>query len=282
MQPSFALIVGQALGLKCLNTLLKTKKVNIKFIISSDKRYNSAFKSLCLINKIKFYTNFSEFMKKNNKNIFKESFLLSILSNIILDKKFLKKFKACFNLHPAILPEYPGLNPISGMIFNKEKKVGATLHQMTEKIDAGGIVSVKKILINSNDNLISCTKKIEKLSKKLLLELIHRISKNKTIKFKRNSLKKRKIFQKKIPNKGLLDLNWSLNDFTRHFNSGYSGPFKSEWGRIYFNYDKKKKIIFNFKRINNIKYNKIIQIKENIFNLKLKNISIQVQTQNAK
>ncbi len=144
MRISVGLIVGQAVGLKCLKIFFNKDNVKIDFVISSDQKYNFALKNLCLANNIKFYYTLKEYLKKNNKKNKRYVFLLSIFSKIILKKNFLKRFKKSYNLHPAILPEYPGINPISGMIFNREKKIGITLHEISEKIDAGKIIMKKK------------------------------------------------------------------------------------------------------------------------------------------
>lgn len=272
------LIVGQALGLKCIKIFFNNDNVKVDFLISSDKKYNLALKNLCLVHNIKFYHTLSEYLKKNKNNKKKDIFLLSIFSNIILKKNFLKKFKNCYNLHPAILPEYPGINPISGMIFNKEKKIGITLHEMSQKIDAGKIIMKKKTSITLNDNLIMCTKKIENLSKSLIKEFLNKLINNKKIRLFQNITKKRKFFPKTIPDSGQFNFNWKFVDFLKFFNAGYSGPFPSDWGRIYFKFKRKKKIILDYRTTKKTKNKNIFFIKKNVFELKLKNKSIKVLT----
>jgi hypothetical protein len=71
--------------------------------------------------------------------------------DIIISARFSLIFKAnieriprlgIFNIHPGALPGYAGLYaPLRG-VFNREKKLGCTLHKVDEGIDTGAIYSV--------------------------------------------------------------------------------------------------------------------------------------------
>jgi len=71
--------------------------------------------------------------------------------DIIISARFSLIFKAnieriprlgIFNVHPGALPGYAGLYaPLRG-VFNREKKLGCTLHRVDEGIDTGAIYSV--------------------------------------------------------------------------------------------------------------------------------------------
>ena len=49
----------------------------------------------------------------------------------------------------------------------------------------------------------------------------------------------------KIPKKGVLNFNWTYKIFLKHFNAGYSDPYRSHWGKIFFIYKGKKKIVLH-------------------------------------
>lgn len=51
----------------------------------------------------------------------------------------------CFNFHPGLLPKYKGADPIFWQLKNGEKNGGITVHKMTEVVDEGPIMMVKKI-----------------------------------------------------------------------------------------------------------------------------------------
>jgi methionyl-tRNA formyltransferase len=58
----------------------------------------------------------------------------------ILSEKFIASFDYCLNIHPSLLPDYRGPEPIVWSILHKEKKYGLTLHEVTRGIDVGAIV----------------------------------------------------------------------------------------------------------------------------------------------
>jgi hypothetical protein len=75
-----------------------------------------------------------------------ESRLLSIFSAEIVPASRLKKFgRGCYNLHPCS-NEYPGWRAWSFAIMNNSVHFGLTLHEMTERVDAGDIIYMQKIL----------------------------------------------------------------------------------------------------------------------------------------
>ncbi len=276
MRLKIALVIGQAIGLKCLKYISENKNIDLKYVACNDERYIKITKKICKDKEIFFFKEFNkDFIIKEKLD---EFFLLSILSKKIIKENVLNRFKDCFNVHPAILPQYPGINPISGMIFNKEKNIGVTIHKMTGKVDAGEIILVSKTSINLNDNLLSCTKKIEGLTKKILIKFLNKLAKGKKVRTFSNNNKKKKFFPKKIPNYGLLDFTWDFKKFLRYFNAGFSGPYNSEWGKLYFNYLKEKKTINSFKISKKNIEKKILQIDKNNYCLKLKDKTIVVST----
>ena len=45
------------------------------------------------------------------------------------------------NIHPSLLPAYPGLNTHARVLAERQKKSGCTVHFVTEKLDAGPIIA---------------------------------------------------------------------------------------------------------------------------------------------
>ena len=80
--------------------------------------------------------------------------------------------KYAINLHPSILPTYPGKNPFYWMLFYGEKIGGVTAHRLTNKIDHGEIIMQKSIDIARNDTQGSLRKKIARLSGMIAKEII--------------------------------------------------------------------------------------------------------------
>lgn len=67
------------------------------------------------------------------------NFALSVHYPIILSNNVLGKYRAGYNLHPGYLPWGRGYYPVFWALF-EGTPAGATLHQMTESLDAGPIV----------------------------------------------------------------------------------------------------------------------------------------------
>ncbi len=283
----FIFIIGESTGLECFKEILKLKIIDISHVISSNKNYNLIIRKICKINDISFSSSnnhrINEIKYKNNKDI--EYILISIFSNLIIDKKILKKFNyKCFNFHPGLLPLYPGKNCVSGAIYNQEKSTAVTLHKMKQKIDEGKIIFKKKISINvKKETLISLMLKLKFATIDMVKKFIIHIYKNKTIKMYKNDISKKKYFPKYIPNKGLINKDTSFKDFDKIFRSSYSGPFENSWGKVFFIYNKQKKIIFEYNIINKRKIyfpsnSKIIKMKKNNFILAIKNKILAVKT----
>ena len=57
-----------------------------------------------------------------------------------------KTFTRCFNgklinIHPSILPKYPGLNTHEKVLLSDDKHHGVTIHYVNEVVDAGAIIA---------------------------------------------------------------------------------------------------------------------------------------------
>jgi len=172
---TIALIIGESTGLDCLKQLVNKKNITISYVICVDKKYKQLVKSICKKNNIFFYS--KKFTTNNliklKKLSQKSDLLISIYSNIILNKKYLKFFKfKCFNIHPGILPYYPGKNCVSGSIFNKERSIGSSIHLMTTKIDGGDIILIKKTNLSSKDSLFAAMNKLRYTTKIVLKKFI--------------------------------------------------------------------------------------------------------------
>src|SRR3989344_4221893 len=101
----------------------------------------------------------------------------------IITPYFVKEFKhRIWNMHPSLLPKYAGgmnLDVHSEVLKNKEKETGCTLHEVTEKVDAGKIIMQKKISITKNETAESLKEKVQKLEQECFLEAIKMVTQGK-------------------------------------------------------------------------------------------------------
>ena len=83
------------------------------------------------------------------------------------------------NVHGSLLPKLRGGAPIHWAIINGDKETGITIMKMSEQMDAGDIISSKKLIIGDDENLESLYTRMSLLGKKLLLETLPKIINNK-------------------------------------------------------------------------------------------------------
>jgi methionyl-tRNA formyltransferase len=88
-------------------------------------------------------------------------FLFSFYYRLMLKAPLLALPKnGAYNMHGSLLPKYRGRVPVNWAIIHGERETGATLHQMVEKPDAGGIVAQQAVPILPDDNALDVFKKV--------------------------------------------------------------------------------------------------------------------------
>tara|TARA_B100000579_G_scaffold315270_1_gene264728 strand:- start:9470 stop:10480 length:1011 start_codon:yes stop_codon:yes gene_type:complete len=96
----------------------------------------------------------------------------------ILPKEILDHPKlGCWNSHASLLPIWRGAAPIQWSLINDDEKTGICIMAMEEGLDTGPIIEQESLSINKYDNLEILTKKLSKLSSKLLVKSLIRIEK---------------------------------------------------------------------------------------------------------
>ncbi|MEM3372948.1 MAG: phosphoribosylglycinamide formyltransferase [Candidatus Anstonellales archaeon] len=93
---------------------------------------------------------------------------------IIKSKSLLEKYKyRIINLHPSLLPSFPGKQGIKDAYDYGVKVTGITIHFVDEGLDSGPIIFQKAIKIKSNWSLEELEKRIHKLEYKYLWRVIN-------------------------------------------------------------------------------------------------------------
>lgn len=82
------------------------------------------------------------------------------------------------NIHPSLLPKYPGLNPQKKSLENGELQSGCTVHLVDKGIDTGKILGQKVVEIDKNDTVELLSKKILQVEHILYIEILLKISEN--------------------------------------------------------------------------------------------------------
>ena len=92
----------------------------------------------------------------------------------ILSSDFIHHFSGkILNIHPSLLPKFPGLNTHRKAIDAKEKYHGATVHFVTEELDGGPIISQEIVEIDPIDTEYSLAQKVLEKEHILYPRVIH-------------------------------------------------------------------------------------------------------------
>jgi methionyl-tRNA formyltransferase len=158
--------------------------------------------------------------------------LLNIHSLIVLPARILEAPRyGCFNLHPAPLPRYAGLNSVSWAIYRGEVRHGVTLHRMTPEIDAGPIVSQELFEIPEDATAISVFMRCVKDGLPLVSKLLEIAATTpEKIPLLRQDLPQREYFGREIPNDGRICWSSPARDIVNFVRACDFLPFRSAWG----------------------------------------------------
>lgn len=81
----------------------------------------------------------------------------------ILGHDFLEPFQdKILNIHPSLLPSYPGLNTHQQVLTDKKSEHGCSIHFATADLDAGPLIAQAVIAVTSDDNLETVKNKVHK------------------------------------------------------------------------------------------------------------------------
>ena len=134
-----------------------------------------------IINEDKF-----ESRKDFNEELF--NLLLNLNADLIVLACFMKIlnkktanyfFGKIINIHPSLLPKYPGLNTHTKVIDNKEKYHGVSIHYVSSQLDAGPLIAQGQIIVNKDESVERLEERIHKVEHMIYPEVIKLICDNK-------------------------------------------------------------------------------------------------------
>lgn len=97
----------------------------------------------------------------------------------VLKPKLLGAFAGrIINLHPSLLPLFPGLDGIGQAFRAGVKNTGCTVHYVTVEVDAGQIIEQAVVSVETNDTIETLTAKVHAAEHRLLPAVIARLSQN--------------------------------------------------------------------------------------------------------
>ncbi|XAW89130.1 phosphoribosylglycinamide formyltransferase [Vibrio sp. CDRSL-10 TSBA] len=80
----------------------------------------------------------------------------------ILSSEFVRHYIGrMINIHPSLLPKYPGLNTYQRAIHAGDEEHGTSVHFVTEQLDGGPVILQASVPIYDEDTVDSLTKRVQ-------------------------------------------------------------------------------------------------------------------------
>lgn len=80
----------------------------------------------------------------------------------ILSASFVRHYLGrMINIHPSLLPKYPGLNTYQRAIHAGDEEHGTSVHFVTEQLDGGPVILQAKVPIFEEDNVETLTERVQ-------------------------------------------------------------------------------------------------------------------------
>jgi phosphoribosylglycinamide formyltransferase-1 len=143
--------------------LERAKKDNIPSKVINHNNYNT---------RIDFDQKLVSTIKKFQPDLIVLAGFMRILSPI-MTSAFKDKM---INIHPSLLPKYPGLNTHEQVIANNDAEHGVTIHSVSEELDGGPIIAQSKILVHKKQKLDDLIERIHKVEHMIFPKVISMIA----------------------------------------------------------------------------------------------------------
>ena len=95
----------------------------------------------------------------------------------ILPSSFVHTFAPrIINIHPSLLPSFPGAHAVRDALASGAKETGTTIHIVDEGVDTGPILGQRSLPVLPPDDEASLHERIKVLERKLLVETIESLA----------------------------------------------------------------------------------------------------------
>jgi len=213
-------------GVRCLQVLLDAGvKVPLVVTHRDDPKENVWFDSVSRLaekSSLKFVEDPPEL------KIPQTDFLFSFYYRRMLPQRILNHAaRGAYNMHGSLLPKYRGRAPVNWAVLMGESETGATLHEMTEKPDAGRIVDQQRVPIGPDETAAEVFAKVRDAAEMVLKRSIGPLVAGKAV-LRPQDLSKGSYFGARKPEDGKIDWSksaWEVHNLVRAVAPPYPGAF---------------------------------------------------------
>jgi methionyl-tRNA formyltransferase len=135
--------------------------------------------------------------------------------------------RGALNMHGSLLPRYRGRAPVNWAVLHGERETGATLHDMTAKPDAGGIVGQQSVPIGPDDTARAVFDKVTGAAEAVLDRALPALIAGTAVR-RPNDLASGSYYGGRRPEDGRIDWNAAakrVHDLVRAVAPPYPGAF---------------------------------------------------------
>lgn len=94
----------------------------------------------------------------------------------ILSPEFVRHYQGkIINIHPSLLPAFPGAHGIRDAFEAKVKETGVTVHFVTDSVDGGPVILQQKVAVDPSDTLETLEAKIHAVEYQLYPEALRKV-----------------------------------------------------------------------------------------------------------
>ncbi|MFP1679827.1 phosphoribosylglycinamide formyltransferase [Alloalcanivorax sp. C16-2] len=80
----------------------------------------------------------------------------------ILSPLFVRHYRGrLINIHPSLLPKYPGLDTHARALAAGDARHGCSLHFVTDELDGGPLIARAEVAVEQNDNVETLSKRVQ-------------------------------------------------------------------------------------------------------------------------
>lgn len=113
-----------------------------------------------------------EEFQKALKELQADIFIVAAYSKIIPQRVLDLAPKGVLGMHPSLLPKYRGPSPIKSVLLAHEKKTGAAVYLLDDKMDHGPIIAMEEYALSSDETHNEFLEHIARLGGKLLAKVL--------------------------------------------------------------------------------------------------------------
>lgn len=91
----------------------------------------------------------------------------------LLTSPFLERFP-CVNVHPSLLPDFPGAHAVQDALAAGVKETGVTVHFLDEGVDTGPVIAQERVPVEPGDSPDSLHRRLQAVEHRLLPAAVRR------------------------------------------------------------------------------------------------------------